>query len=162
MNFAGDYKLSEKIFWEQIEALIKLPANAGRNRLIATAELEDLQDAIDNVFGDRQASNFIKICAHLKTPDVHGVATAIQDLASHNWMFEETLEKQMASKREKDGWRGYSTYVSQRYDRYPRVETDEIKSFLKQNFIRLTAFQKERLGSTLKDKPRHQPHEFNI
>lgn len=88
--------MRERIFWDQVGIL------SGFKGQKATADqFQILRDTIENIFDDRKAGEFTKLCAALKSSDLPSVARAIHDLEKHHWFHEIVLTQEKDQKTEK-------------------------------------------------------------
>jgi hypothetical protein len=157
-------------FWKQISKLRQLP----KGNLATKQQLSDLYDVIETVFGEREASEFVKICASLKSSELSRIALAVKDLDQNNWFFDETVNncKDKKVSKSKGGFtltkvysdadfgynygnmRGYRSVgpatTSRSEPRYKRnlcIDTmsQDMRSFLLENFTYLEQSQKSQL-----------------
>ncbi len=61
---------------------------------MSAREYEILFSTIHEVFGDRHAGNFVKMCASLKSGDIGSVAQGLLDLKKHGWIFKQIFAEQ--------------------------------------------------------------------
>ena len=157
---------AEKQFWSHIEQIRSRTSLAERTSLMSVREYEILFSQIQELFSDRHAGSFVKMCACLKNGEIASVAQAVLDLKKHGWLYKQACSEQDRQYECAPQNRGYynsefnrRSFVrrrlatSKRYDENNIYEMDEARHrFVSAHSIFLTLCQKNKLPSTPREK----------
>lgn len=140
--------MNAKTFWQvvdQMEADAKLP---GKDKPIMAAELQFISQTLQESFGPKHSTNFIRLLAHLpeKKSTTSGVLQMLRDLDKHDWQYGAAL-KHTTTMSSSFGW--YSSLKTPVYSKesYASGLDPQVRLFLKQNFDTLINRQQNELPS---------------
>jgi hypothetical protein len=140
--------MNKEKFW-QIVDLMEAEANLPeKNKPVMAHELEFISKTLNECFGPKHTTNFIRLLAHLpeKQSTTKGVLKMLRDLEDNNWQYGAAMKNSQTLTRS-FGW--YGSYKTPTYSKESLASglSPQVRLFLKHNFDTLINRQQNELPS---------------